>query len=454
MKKLRPYQLEGIDKIVKAFQKNRRGYLIADETGLGKTVQALYIMRDLAKYYKKPGRSLNFIVICPGFLRLKWRAEIEYWLPKRRNYSIVVKSYEEARDPHMLLFITKQKYVMLIIDEMHYCKDFESLRTQAILGAPAMKHKTLATVSKHILGLSATPMPQRVGELYPWFWATGHKIIKGVTYEKFVIRWANYYKYTSFGLKHKGIKDAEAFRALLKTSMVRRLKKDVAPELPPGVRDYIPIEVTAKMYKEEQTLMRELLVSTGHKPQQIAMLLSNPALLTNLLETMPSFERLAIFKHQQGLFKVKPVYDYLKTEVVPVYKKFVLFTYHEDVAAKYGELLRRLVPASVPVSVVTGLTPPDERYEISQKADSDRQHILVATMGSLKEGVDLIGFNQVYYAEIDWAPYKLTQTEGRFLRLGQTEKVIWTYFIFDEGVEAYVFKTLQEKFATIEKVLG
>jgi len=438
--KLRKYQLEGISIIYKTLQKNR-GFLLADETGLGKSVQALKILQKIGGKYS--------LIVCPANLKLKWEDEIKKWLPNKRPV-IIIKSYNECIDPDIRRYLIKHIFDILIIDEVHYLKNFESKRTQAIFGAPALKCKTIANCSKKILGISATPIPQRVGELYPWLWTTQNDIIKNQTFEKFIVKWAKTFRFTKFGLTHRGVRNPEELKKELYKSMLRRKKYEVLSELPPSTRNNIPIEISAEMYVEERELLTELLEKAGYKSSQLNLIIDNPSFLNQLLKTVPSFDQLTIYKHQQGLFKIKSVFEYIKKIVVPDQKKFILFAYHADVAEKYYDLLKE---KNLSLTLITGKMDPEERYKLIKKTDKQEENILVATLGAVREGFDLIGYADSYFTELDWAPYVLTQNEGRTLRLGQEKPVTWNYFLYDKGIEKYIFDTLQTKYDTISKIL-
>jgi SNF2 family DNA or RNA helicase len=69
----------------------------------------------------------------------------------------------------------------------------------------------------------------------------------------------------------------------------------------------------------------------------------------------------------------------------------------------------------------------------------------VATIDSLKEGVDITGFSLTLFAEIDWRAWALEQAEGRTRRIGQEKNVRWIYFFFDKGVDLLMRKKIEEK---------
>ena len=61
-KKLRTYQLEVIEIILEGLRKNR-GFLLADETGLGKTVQALKVLHKVVKKNALIADSRNLAIV-------------------------------------------------------------------------------------------------------------------------------------------------------------------------------------------------------------------------------------------------------------------------------------------------------------------------------------------------------------------------------------------------------
>ncbi len=455
--KLRPYQKECVNTVsIALIEKNYRAYLIADETGLGKSPEALGIATKAMKVSKHD----KVLVLCPAFLRKKWMSEIKKWAPKKRQWSIIIKTYSEIIDVDILHYITQYRFGFAIFDESHYLKSFEAQRTMAVYGFPGCSHKPVVKVCEKFVCLTATPIPEgRVGEIYTFMWASRHPGLKGLTYENFIKRWAEKHRETQWGLTHKGVSDPAALRKILWSRMIRRKKRDVQKELPPGIRDFVTMPCTVAAYKEENALLAEMLEKSGYTKMQIRSLLKNPDMLIKILQSMPTFEKYSVFKKQQGLIKVKPVVDYLVNNVLPEHRKFIIFTYHIEVANSYAEQLTKKLKKlkiKIPVTVVTSQnTQSDDRQDVLDKINPDENHILVATMGAIKEGFDLIGFARSYYTESHYSPYFFEQTEGRTLRYGQkAETVFWVYLVFDKGLEPYIYAMVNEKEETNQALLG
>ena len=84
---LRPFQRAGVDYVVRA----RRAFL-ADEQGLGKTVQALAALEADAAY--------PALVLCPASLKLNWQREAERWLPHRSSAVVSGTRHRRAGRGH------------------------------------------------------------------------------------------------------------------------------------------------------------------------------------------------------------------------------------------------------------------------------------------------------------------------------------------------------------------
>src|SRR5262249_49546808 len=122
---LRPFQRAGV-----RYALTQRNTFLADEQGLGKTVQALATMEAEAAY--------PAVVVCPASMKLTWDREVRHWLPRRstavlhgRSASgwrgagaaradIVILNYEIV-DAHLDALVDLDPRA-LVFDESHYCK--------------------------------------------------------------------------------------------------------------------------------------------------------------------------------------------------------------------------------------------------------------------------------------------------------------------------------------------
>ncbi|KAI5067216.1 hypothetical protein GOP47_0017744 [Adiantum capillus-veneris] len=165
---LLPFQLEGVK-----FGLRRGGRcLIADEMGVGKTIQAI----SLAACYSKEG---SILVACPASLRLMWAEELERWLPFMSPLDVHLvfghktKIPDEAKTPRVVVIsytmlrrlrkdMMARKWALLIVDESHNLRctrgKVECEETTTILA--------IAQNIKRIVLLSGTPSLSRPFDIF------------------------------------------------------------------------------------------------------------------------------------------------------------------------------------------------------------------------------------------------------------------------------------------------
>ena len=159
---LHPFQRAGV-----RYALERRRTFIADEQGLGKTVQALATI--------EADEAFPTVVVCPASMKLMWERETQKWLPHRsvavlegrtdatwteetREADIVVLNYD-ILDWHSETLASLEPRA-LILDESHYVKNARAARTKAALElADRLPEDALR------LGLTGTPILNRAEEL-------------------------------------------------------------------------------------------------------------------------------------------------------------------------------------------------------------------------------------------------------------------------------------------------
>lgn len=218
-----PHQVEGIRQLA-----NRSSFILGDDMGLGKSLQALTIfIIDIVRGWAKTA-----IVVCPVTLKGNWADEITKFTrlhsvtlegsPANRTKQLA--AFSELEGPKMLIVNYEQVVAHLeslnalgfdvaIYDEAHYMKNHKSKRTKACLALKA----------KRSFMLTGTPMLNKVDELWP--------LLHKVQPSRFPKYWGFVNRYAVFGgYKDKqiiGVKNEKELIENLHDVMLRRLKKDV-----------------------------------------------------------------------------------------------------------------------------------------------------------------------------------------------------------------------------------
>lgn len=175
----------------------------------------------------------------------------------------------------------------------------------------------------------------------------------------------------------------------------------------------------------------------------------------------PLARRLAGFRKAAEALEGK---DTKAAELVKVVRKLLADDYNPivfcrfiDTAEYVAEVLTAKLGRKVTVQAVTGTLPPDERVaRIEELAATEGQHVLVAT-DCLAEGVNLQDdFQAVVHYDLAWNPTRHEQREGRVDRFGQRRDVVRAVTLYgkDNHIDGIVLEVLLRKHERIRKATG
>jgi len=210
--------------------------LIADEMGVGKTLQAIGVA-NMTKGLKR------VLIIPPATVKVNWKREWEKW---STHPNLTVGYCEGDHNPQTDVLICNYDIVnrhidyfhavdwdILILDESHYLKNDKSGRTKFILGGKdrgGRKHKPIA--AKRRLFLSATPITVRPIDLWTTCQACDPEGL-GKSWWNFVHRYCDA-KDGGFGLDTSGASNLEELQFKMRSKfMIRRSRRDVFGEIDP-----------------------------------------------------------------------------------------------------------------------------------------------------------------------------------------------------------------------------
>lgn len=135
--------------------------------------------------------------------------------------------------------------------------------------------------------------------------------------------------------------------------------------------------------------------------------------------------------------------------------KPVVFCRYIATAAHVGEGLARAFPRTH-VETVTGLLTSDERRDRVTALGDHESRILVAT-DCLSEGINLqMLFDTVVHYDLSWNPTRHQQREGRVDRFGQPREVVRSVLMFspDSAIDGAVLDVILRKADAIRKATG
>ena len=205
----------------------RRTFL-ADEQGLGKTVEALAAL--------EADGAFPAVVVCPASMKLVWQREAERWLAHRSvavvngrapvppSGDVTILNYEIAAAHGAAL--ARRRLRALVVDEAHYCKNPHAKRTQAV------RRLAESVVDGGLrLALTGTPVLNHPEELIPQLRIIG--------------RLQDFGSGARFAREFEGQHSEERLHwHLRRRGFVRRLKADVLPQLPAKRQVVVPVALT------------------------------------------------------------------------------------------------------------------------------------------------------------------------------------------------------------------
>uniref|UniRef100_A0A1B6KTZ9 SWI/SNF-related matrix-associated actin-dependent regulator of chromatin subfamily A-like protein 1 n=1 Tax=Graphocephala atropunctata TaxID=36148 RepID=A0A1B6KTZ9_9HEMI len=418
-----PFQMEGIQ-----FGVSRAGRcLIADDMGLGKSIQAL----GIADYYRS---DWPLLVVCPSSMRFQWEEEIRVRLPNSvpTHQIFVMTSGKDFVDGAQVLILSydllskkrdvikKMGFGVIILDESHSIK---SMKTQR--GKTALE---MTQQCKRAILLSGTPVLSRPAELYtqiravdssafPYFKEYGMRYCAGVQ--------------NRFGWDFSGSSNMEELRILLETRfMIRRLKTNVLTQLPSKIRQVIVLN-SKSLGKSNQSMdaFALKLQSTSLKGSE-----RHGTLLSYFSETAKT--------------KSSAVCEYI-VDVLQDNRKFLCFAHHAEMLDAVCNTLEQNQAYYIRID---GTVSAENRKLLCDKFQyEDKWKVAVLSIKAANTGLTLTAAQMVIFAELFWNPGDLAQAEDRVHRIGQEDCVVVKYLIAKGTADDYLWPLIQAKLEVLNK---
>ena len=454
---LRSYQQHGYNWLA-FMQRFGLNGILADDMGLGKTLQTLAVIEH-AREMNATGPAL---IICPTSVVHNWRAEIDRFLRTahvvmlhgsnrvrqhqeiervanfRTGSAYVITSYDIAMRDHGQL--SRIPWLYLVVDEGHHIKNPTAKRTRAIKTLPG----------QHKLALTGTPIQNRLGELWslfdfamPGFLGT-QKEFRDEFADGDDVDWA-------------GV--SEELMPRVRPFIMRRLKQDVAKDLPEKLIVEHEIELTPKqvsLYKqflqgsEYRRLVSEVEEKgVGRSQTHIFAVMMrlrnicNHPLLAEAEWAMADMKsddsgKLAFLKN-------------LMEEVVEGEHRALLFSRStrmldilEHFMEKWGIRCVRL----------DGQTPSAERARIVDEFNSTQEITCFLLSMAGNTGINLTSADTVIFYDHDWNPANDNQAMDRAHRIGQTKQVTVYKLISKGTIEERIIARQKIKQTLADEVIG
>jgi SWI/SNF-related matrix-associated actin-dependent regulator of chromatin subfamily A-like protein 1 len=417
---LKPFQRAGVRYLLQ----QRRSFL-ADEQGLGKTVEALATIEADGAY--------PAVVVCPASLKLNWMREVGRWLPGRAVQMLDGKTGGVARTEITIINydivagrlegLAELRPRAVVLDESHYCKNPRAQRTQA-----AQRLSAAVPREGLVLALTGTPVMNRPPEL--------------ISQLRILGRLGDFGSGAQFGERFRG---PDAHRRLhwhlRARCFVRRLKADVLPQLPAKTRAVVPVALDNE---PEYRLAEEDVIAWLHsQPLDLSELDARvaAALRAERLVRLNALKLLAARGKLQAALHW--IHDFLSSG-----EPLVVFARHREIQRAVVERF----PHALHVLGEDSRRGRDQAVQAFQRADGEGGQLIVCSIEVAGQGITLTRASNVAFLELDWTPAKHDQAEDRCHRIGQQDAVNATYLLAADTIDETIAELLERKRAVISAV--
>ncbi len=492
--------------------------LIADDVGVGKTIEALIILKEMMER----GEVKSFAVICQPHLCEQWQSELKDKLDihaeiirsgtisaierklvgsdsvfKQIPYQVISIDYvkNDKRKPAFLTDCPE----FIIVDEAHTATLPRGASSVSQQQRFHLLHQLAKDDSRHILLLTATPHSGKneefrslFGLLKPEFEELDFdnlKPSKRKLLAKYFIqrkrenirRWLNQdtpfperdtseigYKlhpdYAIFFKKSQSF--ARGLTANAESSKGAKGKYWAALALLRGIMSSpaAGLEMLANKIQKQQAEETEIPADFNPVIERLeedsdtiqAELLAQADLDTNeKLELADLYNELTSLSEAGADRKAETALKIVKDWIFEGFQP-IIFCKYIATAVYLGNYFKEKFSTSVDVQVITSLIADEQRKEKIAAMAASTRHLLIAT-DCLSEGINLQDqFNAVLHYDLPWNPNRLEQREGRVDRFGQTAPTVKTALIWgeDNPIDAIVLKVLIRKVRDIQKATG
>jgi superfamily II DNA or RNA helicase len=424
---LRPYQKEGVYWL-RFLSRNGLGGILADEMGLGKTVQTLAFLRTL------DGPSL---VVCPSSLLFNWVREAQKFVPELKVLCIEgadrAKLFGRILESNLVLTsypllrrdidrFRDFRFSSIILDEATHIKNPDTQNAQA----------AMALVGRHRFVLTGTPVENSVRDL----WSILHFVLPG-----YLGRREDFRERYEIPIARGSQPERARLAKRLRPVMLRRLKQQVAKELPEKIEQVTYCDLSPEQdelyQKLRQESRRKLDELSGAKDQGRARI----AMLTALLRLRQVCCDLRLLGQEAERPSGKlELLEELLEEAIDGGHRVLIFS-------QFVSMLRliraSMDEAGIRYGYLDGQTK-DRAMAVDEFQQSETLPLFLISLKAGGAGLNLSAADTVIHFDPWWNPAVEAQATDRAHRIGQT-RVVTAYKLIARGTVEEKILSLQQK---------
>jgi superfamily II DNA or RNA helicase len=404
------------------------GGILADDMGLGKTLQTLCLLRD---------QQGPHLVIAPTSVLHNWRSEAARFFPKMTvclyhgpqrkldtKADLILSSYALMRLDSQL---QNRKWKTVILDESQAIKNAESQTAQA----------AYALQAKQRFALTGTPVENRLEEL----WSQFHFVMPGFLGGRKKFQ-ETYARPMELGEMLAG----ETLRRRIKPFVLRRMKREVAPELPPLTE----LVLRCPMPEEQRDIYKAV-----HQAAKVAIEADSGIKTLQVLEHLLRLRQAAC--HPRLLPGDRPNVSGKMDLLIRKLKEVICEGHKALVFSQWTGFLDLIQTALDKENLKTvrldGATR-NRAAAVDTFQSDDGPPIFLISLKAGGTGLNLTAADYVFLVDPWWNPAVESQATDRAHRIGQDKPVIAVRLIAEDSVEERILALQSAKKELAEAAIG
>jgi superfamily II DNA or RNA helicase len=449
------HQEETARKVLRRF---RGRALLADEVGLGKTIEALMVLKE----YVQRGMVKSALILTPASLTGQWNEELrdKFGLdfpssddPGFRamgdaawEQPFLVASINQAKSKKNYDLVTGREYDMVIVDEAHHLKNRNTLNWKLVNDLK----------KRFLLMLTATPVENNLMELFNLITLLkpGQLKTAGEFRREFMTRG-----------DPTDPQNQVRLRGLLAEVMIRNTRAVARIEIPPRFAQTIrvnPGPVEQEIYERitalvqgihsqrsggSRLLLKTLLEEAGSSPRAVAATLLRMAEKDDLLPEQAGEIRAihGLCGAAGGSRKNAVLLDLVRSSS----DKAIVFVKYQATLQYLADFLEG---ERVPHTLFHGGLSGAQKEENIRRFEAEAPLLIATEVGG--EGRNLQFCHRLINYDLPWNPMKIEQRVGRLHRIGQKHEVAIFNLCAAGSAEDYILEILDKKINMFEMVIG
>lgn len=422
--------------------------LLADDMGVGKTIQTLCFLLSLQAENKEKDQPRCSLLVAPRSLVNNWQREaakfapslkvLPHWDGKRgsdpeefKKYDLVITTYGMMRQD--IGWLEAHPFHYVILDESQVIKNPTSESFKAA------RHLR----SKKRLCLTGTPVENRTLDLWSQFSFLNPGYLGGATY--FRDRFANPIE------KDQNEDTADLLRKLVFPFILRRTKDQVALELPPRTVKEVWCELTPsqnQVYQEYRDQYRDQLLSKiqGEGVQKNQMKIIEALLRLRQISNHP---KLVEKQYPGDSGKMDSVLETMETLVEENHKALVFSSFTGMLKLLQREMIKR----KWKFLYLDGKTQ-NRQQLVDQYQTDDSIPFFLISLKAGGAGLNLTAADYVLHVDPWWNPAAENQASDRAHRIGQTRPVFVYKFLMKDSVEDKILELQNRKQKMVSQLVS